>query len=182
MHYRPGEVKLPLVMSTKRQKTDETAGPPAHSGSHAPTIRNRKAFHEYHVVERVEAGLVLTGTEVKSLRAGNAQFEDAFARLREGEVWLIGANVAVYPQARGVLQHDPLRPRKCLLRSAQVRELEKLTAQKGFTLIPLAIYFGNGFAKVELGVAQGKRSFDKRDDIKKKQAKRDIDREMRRRR
>lgn len=149
---------------------------------HAPTIRNRKAFHEYHIVQQVEAGLALVGTEVKSLRAGQCQMEDAYARISSGEVWLIGVNIAIYPQAVGALQHDPLRQRKCLLHKRQIAELARMTAQKGFTLIPLAIFFKKGYAKVELGVGQGKRDFDKREDLKKKQAQRDMKREMDRRR
>ncbi|TFG51646.1 MAG: SsrA-binding protein SmpB, partial [Gemmatimonadales bacterium] len=143
-------------------------------------FRNRKAFHEYHFEERVEAGLVLTGTEVKSLRDGKCTLDEAYARLTDDEVFLVGMDVAQYPQAVGVLQHDPKRTRKCLLKKRQIAQLIKLTAQKGMTIIPLAIYFNHGYAKVELGIGRGKVQRDKRRDLKDRQAKRDIDRVMRR--
>ncbi len=161
-----------------KRKTDSSS---AQSRPHAPRISNRKAFHEYEFLERVEAGLVLTGTEVKSLRAGHCQLDDAYARLDDSEVFLVGADIAVYPQAVGVLQHEPKRVRKCLLHKRQIQQLAKLTAAKGMTIIPLAIYFHSGHAKVELGVGRGKQAFDKRQDLKKRQADRDIQREMRRR-
>lgn len=160
--------------SEKNEQVDDKA-------AHAPTIRNRKAFHDYFISQQVEAGLVLTGTEVKSLRMGQCQLDDAYASIRGGEVWLIGANIATYPQAVGMLQHDPVRPRKCLLRRRQIAELARMTAQKGLTMVPLRVFFSHGLAKIELGVGEGKRQYDKRDDIKKRQAKRDMDREMRRR-
>ncbi len=165
-------------MSKKRITTGgEDAG-----GTHAPRIRNRKAFGEYQIIQRVEAGLSLAGTEVKSLRAGKCQLADAYARLSDGEVFLVGADIAIYPQAVGVLQHEPKRDRKCLLHKRQIAELTKLTAQKGMTIVATAIYFRNGRAKVELGVGHGKRAYDKRRDIKDRQVKRDVQREMRRRR
>ena len=161
----------------KKKKPDDHAGSP-----HAPRFRNRKAFHEYHIDERVEAGMVLFGTEVKSLRDGKCMLEDAYARVTDGEVFLVGADIAQYPQAVGVLQHDPKRTRKCLLHSRQIDQLTKMTAQKGMTIVPLAIYFHNGHAKVELGVGRGKVHHDKRRDLKERQAKRDVERAMRRRR
>jgi len=165
-------------MSKKRHHApDKSAG-----GSHAPRIANRQAFRDYHIVQRVEAGLALAGTEVKSLRAGQCQLADAYARLSGGEVFLVGADIAIYPQAVGVLQHDPKRDRKCLLHKRQIAELTKLTAQKGMTIVATAIYFRNGRAKVELGVGHGKRAYDKRRDIKDRQAHRDMQRELRRRR
>ena len=162
----------------KKQKTS-TAEPP--SGPHAPRFRNRRAFHEYHFEERVEAGLVLAGTEVKSLRSGKCNLEEAYARVTGAEVFLVGAEIAIYPQAVGVLQHEPKRTRKCLLHKRQIDQLIKLTAQKGMTIIPLAVYFHNGYAKVELGVGRGKQQRDKRRDLKDRQVKRDIERAMRRR-
>lgn len=151
------------------------------SRPHEPRIRNRKAFHDYHILEKVEAGLALTGTEVKSLRDGKCQLDDAFARIENGEIWLIGANIAIYPQAVGVLQHDPLRKRKCLLHRRQIAQLQRLTSQKGHTIVPLEVHFHKGYAKVELGIGVGKRDFDKRQSLKQRQARRDMDREMRRR-
>ena len=162
-----------MAKESKKSAGEEKGHP------HAPRIRNRKAFHDYHILQHVEAGLVLTGTEVKSLRAGQCQIEDAFARIRGTEVWLTGVNIAIYPQAVGALQHDPTRPRKLLLHRRQIAELQKLTAQKGNTLVPLTIYFHRGMAKVELGVAVGKQAYDKRQDLKTRQAKRDMDRDLR---
>jgi SsrA-binding protein len=155
---------------------------PAPSRPHAPRISNRRVFREFEIVERVEAGLVLAGTEVKSLRLGKCQLDDAYARVDSGRIVLVGADIAIYPQAVGVLQHEPKRIRKCLLHKRQIEQLIKLTAAKGMTIVPLALYFRNGYAKVELGVGRGKQDFDKRQDVKKRQAQRDIQREMRRRR
>jgi SsrA-binding protein len=155
--------------------------PRGDSGAHSPRFRNRKAFHEYHIEERVEAGLVLVGTEVKSLRDGKCTLEDAYARITNGEVFVVGMDIAQYPQAVGVLQHEPKRTRKCLLHSRQIAQLMKLTAQKGMTIIPLAVYFHNGHAKVDLGIGRGKQHRDKRRDLKDRQAKRDVARAMRRR-
>ncbi len=163
------------------KKNKKTAGVPD-SKPHAPRFRNRKAFHEYHITERVEAGLALVGTEVKSLRAGKCTLDESYARVTAAEVFLIGVDIAQYPQAVGVLQHEPKRIRKCLLHKRQIEQLQKLTAQKGMTIIPLAVYFHNGYAKVELGLGRGKETRDKRRDLKDRQAKRDIDRAMRRRR
>jgi SsrA-binding protein len=163
------------------RKPGSTSGE-AESRPHAPRTQNRQAFREYHIIERVEAGLALTGTEVKSLRAGKCQLDDAYARIDDEQVFLVGADIAIYPQAVGVLQHDPKRSRKCLLHKRQINQLVKLTAAKGMTIVPLAVYFRNGYAKVELGVGHGKQMHDKRQDMKERQARRDLDREMRRRR
>ena len=145
-----------------------------------PRIQNRRARFEYHILEKLECGIALAGTEVKSLRAGNATLEGAFARIRAGEVYLCGANIAVYPQAVGALQHDPVRERKLLLHVRQVRQLEAHVLQKGHTLIPLALYFNKGWAKCELAATVGKRAYDKRQTIQKRQHQRDMDRQMRR--
>ncbi len=144
-------------------------------------IQNRRARFDYEILEKVECGLALAGTEVKSLRAGNASLEGAFGRIRDQEVYLCGANIGVYPQAVGSLQHDPLRERKLLLHRRQIRQLQAHVEQKGHTLIPLALYFKNGWAKCELAAAVGKRAYDKRQAIRKRQQERDIRRELRRR-
>jgi SsrA-binding protein len=146
-----------------------------------PRILNRKARHEYHISQVLEAGLLLAGTEVKSLRAGQAKIDEAFARIRGGELWLVGMNIAAYPQAAPGMQHDPTRDRKLLAHRRQIAVLEAHARQKGNTIVPIAVYFKDGWAKVELGLAVGKQHFDKRQDLKKKQANRDIQREMRRR-
>ena len=145
-----------------------------HAGGEGPRIANRKARRNFHVVEVVECGIELTGTEVKSLRDGQARIDDGYARIHGGELFLIGTSIATYPNARGVLQHDPLRDRKLLLHRRQIAQLQTHVNQKGKTLVPLAIYFKGGWAKCELGVAVGKRSYDKREAIRK----RDQEREM----
>jgi len=151
-------------------------------GPHTPRTRNRRAFRQYEIVERVEAGLVLQGTEVKSLRAGKCQIEEAFGRIDGGEVFLIDADIAIWPQAVGSLQHEPKRKRKCLLHKRQIEHLIKLTSGKGMTIVPLEVYFHNGYAKVQLGVGRGRQLYDKRQVVKQRQAKRDMERAIRRRR
>jgi SsrA-binding protein len=154
---------------------------PEQHRSHAPRIENRKAWHNYHILEVVECGLDLLGTEVKSLRAGSAQIDEAFARLRRDEVFLVGVNIAAYPQA-GPEQHAPMRDRKLLLHHRQIALLADHVSQKGRTLVPLAIYFKKGWAKCELGLVVGKKQYDKRHTLRQKDQQREIDREMRRRR
>ncbi len=151
------------------------------SAPNSPRILNRRARHDFHILEVVEAGLALEGTEVKSLRAGMAMIEESYARLRGHEAFLVGLNIAVYPQAAPGMQHDPNRERKLLLRKRQIAALEEHVRQKGKTIVPLTLYFKHGWAKCELGLAIGKKQFDKRQDLKAKDAKRDIDRAMRRR-
>ncbi len=136
---------------------------------------NRKAFHDYQILERIEAGIALQGSEVKSLRAGRCNLKDSYARIRNGEVWLIGMHISPYENASHV-QHDPERDRKLLLHKQEIKRLHRQVQEKGVTLIPLSIYFKRGIAKVELGVAAGKRKYDKRADI----ARRDQEREMKR--
>ncbi|MHC4981724.1 MAG: SsrA-binding protein SmpB [Planctomycetota bacterium] len=148
----------------------------------SPRITNRKARRDYHILEVVECGIELEGTEVKSLRGGGAKIDEAHARVVDGEVYLVGANIAQYPQAAGVLQHAPTRDRKLLLRRRQIAQLESHVKQKGKTLIPLVIYFKRGWAKCELALAVGKRHYDKREAIRSRDQQRDIDRAMRRRR
>ncbi len=150
--------------------------------SNQPRISNRKARHNYHIIEVVECGVQLLGTEVKSLRAGQARIDEAYARVRDGEVFLVGSTIAPYPQAAEGMQHEPNRDRKLLLRRRQIHQLEIHVRQKGKTLIPLAMYFKRGWAKCEIGIAEGKRDFDKRDTIRKRDQQREIAREMKRRR
>jgi len=153
-----------------------------HGPSQQAQIANRKARHKFHILEKVECGLALTGTEVKSIRSGQATLDEGYARVRGGEVFLVGVNIATYPSAAGILQHEPLRERKLLLRRRQIAQLETHVKQKGRTLVPLAIYFKRGWAKCELGVVIGKRQYDKRESIKKRDQKREMAREMQRRR
>ena len=146
-----------------------------------PRIGNRRARFDYQILAKIECGIELLGTEVKSLRAGNASLAGAYARINGGQVFLCGANIAVYPQAVGSLQHDPVRDRKLLLRRRQIHELTAHVDQKGHTLVPLALYFKDGWAKCELASAVGKRHYDKRQAIQKRDHQRDIDRHLRRR-
>jgi SsrA-binding protein len=142
------------------------------------SISNRKARHEYFILEALEAGIVLTGTEVKSLRKGNANLQDSYAELRSGEVWLEGMHISPYEQGN-INNHDPRRKRKLLLQRKQIRKLIGGMKEKGLTLIPLSVYFKGPFAKVELALARGKKSYDKRDAIAKRDADRDIARARR---
>jgi SsrA-binding protein len=143
--------------------------------SSTPTIKNRKARHEYHVEDTYEAGLVLQGTEVKSLRNGNASLGEAFAHLHNGEVWLHGMYIKPYKQG-SYTNHNERRKRKLLLNKREIRELDKAISQKGYTLIPLKLYFKKGYAKILLGIAKGKQKHDKRQDIKERDMKRELDR------
>ena len=141
---------------------------------------NRQASYRFHLLERFEAGIVLTGTEVKSLREGNAQLKDAYATVRDGEVWLIGLYIAPYgPAARE--NHDPERPRKLLLHRHEIERLVARTRERGLTLVPTRIYFAGARsrAKVEIGLARGKDLYDKRETIRKREMARDVQRELR---
>ena len=142
------------------------------------TISNRKARHEYFIIEALEAGMVLTGTEVKSLRKGNANLQDSYAELRSGEVWLEGMHISPYEQGN-INNHEPRRKRTLLLQRKQIRKLIGGMKEKGLTLIPLSVYFKGPYAKVELALARGKKSYDKRDAIAKRDAERDIARARR---
>ncbi|HMP01782.1 MAG TPA: SsrA-binding protein SmpB [Gemmatales bacterium] len=139
--------------------------------------RNRKALHDYVILDRLECGLVLTGTEVKSLRGGKASLEDAYARLVDGEVWLIAADIPEYAMGTHA-NHLPKRSRKLLLHRDEINKFAGKATQRGMTLIPLRLYFREGKAKVELAVAQGKKLHDKRDDLKKSEAAREMKRAM----
>lgn len=142
--------------------------------------RNRRARHDYDLLEKVEAGIVLTGTEVKSLRNGKANLEDAYAEVdRDGEVWLQGCDIPEYLQANR-MNHVPKRARKLLLHRKEISKLAAKSGERGLTLIPLSIYFKKGMAKVEISVAKGRKTYDKREAMKKQDAKRDIDRALRR--
>lgn len=143
------------------------------------SISNRKARHDYHVLETFEAGIVLTGTEVKSLRKGNANLLDSYAQVKNGEVWLHGMHINPYEQGN-INNHEPRRTRKLLLQKSQIRKLLERTKDKGLTLIPLSVYFKGPYAKVELSLAQGKKSYDKRESIKKRDADREIAKRMKR--
>jgi SsrA-binding protein len=139
--------------------------------------RNRRALHEYEILDQIECGIVLVGTEVKSLRDGHANLEDSYARVDEGEVWLIGAEIPEYHFGNRQ-NHKPKRPRKLLLHRREIAKFAGKASEKGLTLVPLRMYFKEGNAKVELAVGKGKQSHDKRDSLKKADAKREMDRVM----
>src|SRR4051812_30618102 len=142
---------------------------------------NRRARHEYHLLERVEAGLPLSGSEVKSLRQGHAILQRAYADPRNGELWLVGLHVPAYEQA-SVAQHDPDRDRKLLLHRRQIDQLSSKVAERGLTLVPTRLYFKNGRVKVELALARGKELRDKRRDMADRESKRRIERTLKSRR
>jgi SsrA-binding protein len=135
--------------------------------------RNKRAFHEYHIVEKLECGIVLCGTEVKSLREGHGGLEDAYAKIDGGEVWLIGSDIPEYSMGNR-LNHKPKRPRKLLLHRREIHKFAGKATDRGLTLVPLRMYFKQGRAKVELAVARGKQLHDKRESAKKADAQREI--------
>ncbi len=136
---------------------------------------NRKARHEFHIIERFEAGIVLHGTEVKSLRNGKASFTDSYAEVRSGELFLRGVRISPYEQGN-IYNHDPDRARKLLMHKSEIVRLGSQTAEKGLTLVPLRMYFKNGKAKVELGLCRGKHKGDKRETLRERVAERETDR------
>jgi SsrA-binding protein len=143
-----------------------------------PIARNKRARHDYEIFETWEAGLVLSGTEVKSLRDGRAQITDAYAVVKDGEVWLLNAHIAPYAQGN-IWNHDPLRTRKLLLNQKEIRSLIGAVERKGLTLVALELYFKNGRAKVRIGLARGKKLHDKRADLKERDDQREMQRALR---
>jgi SsrA-binding protein len=139
-----------------------------------PIADNRKAFHDYHILETFEAGIALLGTEVKGIREGQANLRDSFARVEKGEVWLFNVHINPYSH-RGYVDHDPRRKRRLLLHKAEIRKLIGKTVEKGLTLVPTKMYFKNGKVKVALALARGKQDHDKRETLRR----REIDRETR---
>src|SRR4051812_2107087 len=142
-----------------------------------PICRNKRAFHEYTIADRLECGIVLTGTEVKSLREGSASLEDAYAKLEGGELWLIGSDIPEYAMGNR-MNHKPKRPRKLLLHRREIEKFAGKASERGYTLVPLRMYFKQGRAKVELAIARGKQMHDKREGQKKSEAQREIRRAM----
>lgn len=149
-------------------------------GSGKTLAQNKKASHDYFIEETYEAGIVLKGTEIKSIRAGRINIKDAHARVDRGEVQLINLHIAPYEQGNR-FNHDPTRTRKLLLHRKEIDKLTGLIQQKGYTLVPLKIYIKNGVAKILLGLGKGKKRYDKREDLKRKQMKRDADRAIKER-
>lgn len=141
-----------------------------------PTVTNRRARYDYLILDTYECGIVLKGPEVKSIREGRANLQDSYARVEDGEVWLHGLHIAPYSYSR--LELDPVRKRKLLLHHQEIDELLRATAERGVTLVPMRIFFKDGRAKVELAVARGKRSYDKRQAIAEREAKREAERAL----
>jgi SsrA-binding protein len=142
-----------------------------------PICSNRKARFNYEILEQIECGIVLTGSEVKSLRDGKVSLEEAYARIRDGELWLVGCDIAIYPQA-SLLNHEPRRVRKLLLHRREMRKFAEQAGHKGLTLIPPSMYFTRGIVKVQIAVGRGKKLHDKRESLKKNEAQREIRRAM----
>ncbi|MDX1600596.1 MAG: SsrA-binding protein SmpB [Anaerolineales bacterium] len=142
--------------------------------------RNRKARHEYFIEDTYEAGIVLRGTEIKSVRAGQVSLQEAYVAMERGEAWLLGAHIAPYDPASD-MNHDPTRPRKLLLTRKQLDTLSQLVQQRGYTIVPLSMYLTHGLAKLEIATARGKRKYDKRRKIKEREAQRQIERALARR-
>lgn len=143
-----------------------------------PAIDNRRARHEYFILESLEAGLALTGTEIKSIRQGGVSLSEAYARMREGELWLLGMHIPPYRQG-SFSNHESNRPRKLLLHKEQIARLASRAAEKGLTIVPLRLYFTRGKAKVEIGLARGKKLWDKREAAAKRDVQREIARQVR---
>lgn len=148
------------------------------SGGIKVIAENRKAFHNYYIEDRIEAGIILTGTEIKSIRNGRVNLKDSYARLDEGEIWVHQMHISPYEQGNR-FNHDPLRPRKLLLHRAEINKLVGKIQQQGLTLIPIKVYLKKGMAKVELAVGQGKKNYDKRQALAEREGKRDIERALR---
>jgi SsrA-binding protein len=161
-------------MAQPKRQTDPAAGIKI-------ICRNKRALHEYSVFDALECGIVLTGTEVKSLRDGSASLEDAYAKIMDGEVWLIGSDIPEYAMGNR-LNHKPKRPRKLLMHRREIAKFAGKASERGYTLVPLKLYFKEGRAKVEVAVARGKQVHDKRQDQKKTEAQREIRRVMKDRR
>ena len=138
---------------------------------------NRKAFHDYFISNKIEAGIVLLGTEVKALRNGKANLVDGYAVIKKNEIWLMNAHIGFYDHGN-INNHEPMRQRKLLLKKSEIKKLTSKLNEKGFTLIPLRLYFSGGKVKVELGLAQGKKMYDKREAIAKRDMQRDLDRRV----
>jgi len=160
--------------ATRAQTQTQTrpAGPRIHT-----LVTNRQAQHEYHILETVEAGIALLGTEVKSIRAGNVNLRDAYARAENGEIWLWNAHIAPFDQGNR-WNHEPRRPRRLLLRTREIGRLMKGASESGNTLVPLRLYDKNGHIKLELALGKGKRQYDKRVAISERETKREIERAM----
>jgi SsrA-binding protein len=159
--------------------TKTTAQPATSNRRHDRVVTsNRRAFHDFHILETVEAGIVLTGTEIKSIRAGKASIAEAYARIDNDELWLVGSNVAPYTHGNRA-NHDPDRPRKLLVHRRELERLRAAVEQRGLTIVPLRLHLKQGLAKLDLGVARGKKLYDKRSSEAERQSRRDVERALR---
>ncbi len=175
--YRPIHQRTPTTSKTKKQKKRA----PADADPNERLIaQNRKARHDFTVLDTLECGIALTGSEVKSLRSGKVSLAEAYGRVRDGEVWLVGCDIAEYVEANR-FNHEPRRPRKLLMHRREIKRFAGQAYERGLTLVPLKMYFKRGRAKVLLGVCRGRQRHDKREAMKKAQARRDIQRQMHRR-
>jgi SsrA-binding protein len=156
--------------------------PKADPSGQKTVVSNRKARHDFEILERFETGIVLSGAEVKSLRGGHGSLTEAFARVRDGEVWLEGMHIPPYAQAADKARYQPTRPRKLLLHRKEIERLVGKAAERGLTLVPMRVYFAHGLAKVELGLGRGKRQFEKRQAIAEREHRREMEQEAGRRR
>lgn len=169
-------------MAAKKSKKQKKTAKPSEEGQSRTVVENRKARHRFEILEQLECGIRLVGSEVKSLREGKISLDEAYVRIKENEIWLVGCDIAEYRQANR-WNHDPKRPRKLLVHSKQLKKLSSRAHEKGMTLVPLRLYFNSrGIVKVMVGVCRGKKLFDKRESQKTKDVKRDLDRAMKARR
>lgn len=176
MSIRPFFVKIEAIAQDFVMKGGITMP----KGMGKTVAQNKKANHDFAIEETYEAGIVLQGTEIKSIRNGRANLKDSYARIERGEVFLYNMHVSPYEQGNRY-NHDPLRTRKLLLHKKEIAKLIGVTKEEGYTLVPLKMYIKNGYAKVLIGLGKGKKKYDKREDLKKKEAKRDIERAFRER-
>lgn len=159
-------------MAKKEKKTQAVAV------NRSPSVDNRRARYEYHILESMEAGLVLTGTEIKSIRAGGVSLSEAYARIRDGELWLLSMHIPPYKEG-SFANHEPTRPRKLLMHKEQIERLKTRASEKGLTIVPLRMYFTRGRVKVEIGLAKGKKMWDKRAAETERDVKRELARHAR---
>lgn len=158
----------------------KTQAPARESGEKLVTS-NRKAFHDYFIEDEIEAGIVLHGSEIKSIRNGRVNLREAYARIENGELWLIGAHISPYEQSGEYFNHEPDRPRKLLVHRRELEELRQKVEARGYTLVPLRLVLRNGRAKIDIGVGRGKKNYDKRQSMAERDAQRNIERALRER-
>jgi SsrA-binding protein len=156
----------------------KTKAPSGTAGEKIVTV-NRKAYHDYHIEDELEAGIALVGTEIKSIRAGRVNLRDAYARIEDGELWLVGAHISPYQQAGSYFNHEPERPRKLLVHRNELNYLRNKIEAKGYTLVPIRLALRQGRAKVDIGIGRGKKLYDKRQALAEQDARRAVERALR---